>query len=79
MRVVPCGLVLVRVSSLYTRYTRRTKAYISVIRIRRVSTIDDLCFFFNISHEDSRFFHGRKSVSLKTLVVENFSKIRFSH
>lgn len=44
MRVVPYGLVQIRVGSRYTRYTRRigeVPAYIPAIRIRRDSAIDD--------------------------------------
>lgn len=54
-RPVLLGLVLLRVSSRYTRYTRRIEisAYIPAIRIRRSaqrSTINNVCP--SVPHED---------------------------
>lgn len=59
MRVVPCGLVLIRVGSRYTRYTRRIEvsAYIPGIRIRRVrlgGRRAPTCL--SMPREDRRFF-----------------------
>lgn len=82
MQVVPCGclgLVLVRVSPRYTRYTRRTEvpAYIPAIRIRRGLTIDDRLVVSLTRMAD--LFPGKKSISLTMLITETFRKIRFSH